>query len=84
VALDAEQREFFDDLDDFSEQAITSTQYAGFVLSHLRRWQAEGRPVSGDTLIEWARQRELEDWQGGLLAGLALAVQHDDDPAAQG
>ena len=79
MSLDDEQRGFFDGLHDSTDQQIVSAQYTSLILSRLQRWNAEDRPVQIDAIVEWARQRELGELQVGMLAGLALAVNHDGD-----
>jgi hypothetical protein len=80
MALDPDQRKFFDSMDNFTEQTFVSTQYATMIISNLRTSKAEGRPVSSDDVIEWARQREHSDLTAGVLAGVVLALQWEDQP----
>jgi hypothetical protein len=82
VPLQDDQREALDALDELTDQTFTSSQYAGLILRDLKTWKAEGRAVGVDAITQWAKQRELDEWQAGLLSGLALAVAHDDDPEA--
>jgi hypothetical protein len=80
MTLDPDQRRFFDSIDNFTEQTFVSTQYATMIISNVRAWKAEGRPVSIDDVIEWARQREHSDLKAGILAGFVLAIQWEDHP----
>jgi hypothetical protein len=83
VPLDEDRCGFFDGLDELTDQIFTSTQSAGLVLGHLRRWREKRRPVGTDAIIEWARQRELDEHDAGVLADLVLAAKDDDDPEAR-